>query len=69
MQLGRMEKGRIIGQSPIAKFIVTDGGDIVDWHRIVVSARQATYSKAGGPLRQSYAGVDFSLLFRDYAFG
>ncbi len=45
-------------KGPVAKFLVPDWGDIIDfWHRIVIPACQATY--AGGPVRQPYATVDY----------
>ncbi len=42
----------------VATFIVPDWGEKSQlWHRVVVPARQAAY--AGGPVRQSYARVNY----------
>ncbi len=37
----------------MAQFIVPD------WQRVVVPARQAEAIQAGGPVRQTYLGIDF----------
>jgi hypothetical protein len=49
-------------ESTVAKFIVPHwGGKSQLWHRVVVPARQATITQAGGPVRQPYAGVNYIL--------
>jgi hypothetical protein len=35
------------------------GGQIQLWHRIIVAARKAIHTQAGGPVRKPYTGVNY----------
>ncbi len=58
------ERDIIHSQSPVTKFLVPEGGDIVD-SCIELSYRPARLHKDSGPVRQPHARDDYILSIRD----